>query len=852
MHIRDPGHLGSTLRIAAGWATSGQGPGAIPEAGVGTCYRRVPTEAAPSEIECISESNVYAAAHMPGTRLVVGSAIAALCVAACGGEDQSTTITCGTGTSGALAVGGTVAVESGGADLRGAAITAGAKTTAPAAEVSIECAADIVPEGFVALGPAVTFGAEGTWSDRPFELTLPYKAARLPKGAGRRHVRIVASRFGSAPFFPLLPNRKLDDADRFASRVSFRAGELTTYQVVAAADAGTPKTEQFGWNAIVGISMGGNAAMAMATKHPDRFDIVADLGGEPGPSMRYTLAMVKNFTFGGFCTAEDEAAGRGNVGQLCATRSNKPDQFEAESDFEHMLFQDGDGVGLTLQRSLYMKGVRDMARAMSNPALYNPENPYAPPGIPFSFMATDTATRCANPIVLADFHDREFNADGSKAVITFCDGGDTREGLGLGVFDPSKTHDDPAELLLAVDLNGNGKRDAGEPVVTNAYEPFGDFGSDGKADKDEPGYDPVTNPDPAHDNYHWQRNALGTEGNEDFDAGEPFEDVGLDGVASTCQVGQTPPTGVSGCYDFGEGDGTWTLSPNVARWYDYDVVDRVAALTQTERDHIRLWFDAGIRDFLNNSLSTNAGVGQVATRFALPFGMYDGFAPLVGEGTDNTYDFTTVPWGDLPRHGYVRYGDPDASASQIMNGDGRHVGTAVQIINRATTAFAWLDKQWPEGDREETLDGGTLIKDLTFVSPTTGRDSPFGLFLPPGYEKPENAGRHYPVVYFLHGYGQQPQDLVDLSAVFANYMIAEQPIEVRFQKFIIVYVDGRCRPQHDGVPVDPTGDLCERGTFYTDAPMGGTARMEQNLLDLMDHIDATYRTKTSSAAEVTP
>ena len=51
--------------------------------------------------------------------------------------------------------------------------------------------------------------------------------------------------------------------------------------------------------------------------------------------------------------------------------------------------------------------------------------------------------------------------------------------------------------------------------------------------------------------------------------------------------------------------------------------------------------------------------------------------------------------------------------------------------------------------------------------------------------------------------------------------------------------------------VNPTGDLCEGGTFYMDAPLGGTARMEMNLLDLMDHIDATYRTKRPSAATIT-
>src|SRR5690606_29893441 len=99
------------------------------------------------------------------------------------------------------------------------------------------------------------------------------------------------------------------DADAaFASRATFRAGELTTYQVVAAENAGEPETRQYAWRAIVGISMGGNAAMSIGLRHPDKFDIIADLGGEPGPSMVYSLGMVRDYLFGGFCTADDQAA----------------------------------------------------------------------------------------------------------------------------------------------------------------------------------------------------------------------------------------------------------------------------------------------------------------------------------------------------------------------------------------------------------------------------------------------------------------------------------------------------------------------------------------------------------------
>src|SRR5262245_56465849 len=156
------------------------------------------------------------------------------------GDDPTTTITCGEGTEGALTASEAIMVTAEtGKDLRGAAIATGPGTTLPSTAVSIQCAGDIAPAGYTPLGPAVTFGADGTWSERPFVLTLPYKAARLPKGAERRHVRIVAKRAGQAePFFPMVANRKLDEADLYASRATFKAGELTTYQVVVDDHAG--------------------------------------------------------------------------------------------------------------------------------------------------------------------------------------------------------------------------------------------------------------------------------------------------------------------------------------------------------------------------------------------------------------------------------------------------------------------------------------------------------------------------------------------------------------------------------------------------------------------------------------
>ncbi len=783
-------------------------------------------------------------AHMTWRRLLVLSSLIAGC-----GDSHSTAIGCTGTTSGTLSSGGAV-TYSGKDDLNGAAIAATGDTTVPTGAVSIACAPDIAPDGFITLGPAVSFGTEGAYSDRPFELTLPYKAARLPTGARPRNVRIVAQRPGMPAYFPELANRQLDATDPYASRATFEANELTTYQLVATTDAGQTQTEAFTYNAVIGISMGGFASVAVAMHHPDKFDAFADMGGDPGASMIYTLGMVRDDLFGGFCTAADEAAGNGMVGQLCPNPPKYPGQGEAASDYEHMLTQSGDGVGLTLSRSFYMKAARDMSRALGNPALYNPSNAYAPPGVDFSFFAEPDDTRCATPTVLNNFYDREFNPDGAKPVITFCDGGDGPN-LGLAVFDPSLPQTNPAEVLLAVDLNGNGVRDSGEPVITNAYEPFSDVGSDGLADKDEPGYDPVANPDPNHDDYDFIRNPLGTEGNGNYDQGEPFEDVGLDGVAGTCQAGDTPPEGIAGCYDYGEGNGKWDLSPNVARWYANDFNEGLKGLTPDQAHHMGMWFDAGIRDFFNNWIAVNRTTAVAMADGTLPFGVWDGFGSLVGSPNDFNYDFTTIDWDSIPKNNYLRYGDPDATADTIMMGDGRHVGTPAQAIYRIETAFSWIDHGWPGGDLTDSYDAGETMPDLTFTSPTTGRVSPFSLYLPPGYGDPENASATYPVVYVLHGYGQQPSDLVALSAVVANHMIASEPLETRIQKFIMVFVDGRCRPGSDGVPlpVDDT-DGCEEGTFYTDAPLGGTARMETNLLDLMTYIDATYRTKSAASVDV--
>lgn len=756
-------------------------------------------------------------------------------------------ITCGTGASGSLSAGSTVEVTGQAAkDLAGASVTAPKSSTLGTVipvTVNISCAADIAPAGYLTMGPAVSFTPDGNTQPVDLKFTLPYKPSRLPAKANLGSLVVVMKRKGKISLLPLL-NPQTDSAK---GRLSFNLDELATFQLAISDKAGTMVKRQYVYRAIVGFSMGGGASAAIGLRNPDKFDFIGPLGGEPAGHLDYFLNWLNEGFLTGFCTAADQKAGKGNIGQICPLRRQPmSDQHELLMSFEKMLYQPGQGVGLTLRRDLYMKGIRDILRAYGNAIYYNPDSPYLPPGVPDSYLASGSSV-CGNPIKMKKFYDREYNPDGSKTVITFCDSNDS-SALGLGVFDPSLAQTKPVQILVAVDLNDNGKRDSGEPVVVHVREPFVDVGVDGKADSAETGYDAQKNPDPAGDNYHYLKNPSGTENNWRWDKGEPYEDVGIDGVKGTCQA----KSGTAECYDYGEGNSKYDLSPMGGRWREHDPFTMYSQLTEAQRARLDIWADAGIRDFLNAHIATNGLMGQVAN-VGEPIRIYEAFTNLLKDPTEIFFNFGKVNWSTVGKNVYVRYGDPSMSQAQVeKTGDGRHVGTALQIVNRTLSFFAYVQNRWPDGDRvtkDIDISASNFLKGQTFKSPSTGQDRPYALFVPPGYFQKQNQSRTYPVVYFFHGYGQKPDELMDLSGLFANYMVSPTIADdVRFQKFIIVYVDGRCRPGGT-IPVPQIGDQCEQGNFYLDSPIkSSTAKMETLLMELMAHIDKNYRTK--KAAEV--
>ncbi len=211
----------------------------------------------------------------------------------------------------------------------------------------------------------------------------------------------------------------------------------------------------------------------------------------------------------------------------------------------------------------------------------------------------------------------------------------------------------------------------------------------------------------------------------------------------------------------------------------------------------------------------------------------------------------------------VRYGAMDATQQQILLGDGQHVGTAAQLLNRLLFGFYFVAQRWPDADRtrsEVSIDkpiaeaAGPFSADCLvqgrcehfFTGPKTKRTGPIAVTLPPGYAHADNKARdvRYPVVYVLHGYGQDPRDLEAVALVTNNFMNDGTRASVnRLPKFIVVYVDGRCRTQ-DGRPE------CIQGSFYVDSSRPGGPQFDAWFDEVIDFVDTTFRTMKPSEVDV--
>lgn len=785
----------------------------------------------------------------------------------------------------------------------------------PSFEASIACDADETAEagGVVPLGPAVKFSPNAPLDGnaglrREIDFAIPINPAAIPPAGRMRHMVVLfRSPLAKKARAVTIANPRIEPTADGNYVFRFQSPWFGSYQAAMAPDAGTRKhMRHLAHRAVIGFSMGGGGSATFGVRHHDQFDAIAPMGG---PSdWTWLLSFVEDYALGGFCP----------VGKTCPTFA--PDKYPMKGetyahteDFEHWWYEKGNGNGGTFGRDEYVQIFEDLALMRGNPNGQNADLPWfasgpkpTDPWVTGDTTGLPAGTNCSltvDPIkgdpnqteqgaiqaqcnmtrcdpsrvykVPSGYYDGDYNPDGSQQVISICDG--ARVGESASPYEdtwvaPAAGAGFPMSLSLAVDLNKNGVRDQGEPVLRHGHEPWDDTGVDGLFDKDEPGYDPVTNPDPNQDDYNFQINPTGTEGDHHYDMGEPYKDVGLDGVANT----------KSSPYDYGEGDGQYTMSDGLKGFLQVDPhaflrgwsTDTPGGpLDDAALSRLDAWSDGGVRDLFNFAAVANHFTGAIASRKTPdgrpihPTAFYNGFEWLPGADPTAPSDYvpSKIRWADLVDAPSMRYGNVDASANDINAGDGQHVGTAGQLLYRLESSFYFVAHRWPDADRllsedtklnPETTTQNELGLDCElagrcekiFTGPKTGRTGPIAITLPPGYANADNQARNvrYPVVYVLHGYGQDPRDLEAVALISNNFMNdGARSYPNRLPKFIVVYVDGRCRIGQDGQPE------CIRGTFYLNSTRKNGPQLDDWFDEVLDYVDKNYRTMPPSDVEVT-
>lgn len=761
-------------------------------------------------------------------------------------------------------------------------------------DASIACANDMMQEGYTALGPAVSFTPTDAkdWSfPREIPITIPVNPARMPEAARFRHVEVwfESPKFPTPRMIPVANPRFTESGG--AWRLSFMAASLGTFQAVVKSDAGTHKrTRHLTHRAVIGVSMGGGGSAMFGARHHDLFDVMAPLGGPV--DWTWLLHYIENNHLGGFLPNDGDNAPATTIDVSQLAPPDLP--YEHRQTFNQWWYEyPKSGNGGTFARSDYIQIFRDLALQFGNPNSQNdaPGAENLPAGVPpddksvvgdhpgrecaVTIDPIDTdpnvakekelaqqcpTERCSHTLVLQNYYDDEYNPKGTWPVITVCDGAPQDQSKSPWANTWSANGNDyPLELALAVDYNGNGVRDENEPIIRSGHENWQDVGTDGKASKDEPGYQPGVNEDPSGDDYHPQLNPNGTEGNGRYDDGEPFADDGLDGVPNTPAAGKA--------YDHGEGDGKFTASKGLEEFWKRDtrsilhqwVVPPGGPMDDAALSRTDWWTDGGTRDLFNFAVDAQHLVGSLVGR-GRNAAYYTSTQYLPGQdpSTEKTFVPGAIPWEDVPGVVLYRYGHVDPSSVDIADGSGQHVGTADEIARRLESALYFIGSRWPDAPHQQfevskldpapdaekcTVFPGNCTFDFTS---SNGRTGPVGITLPPGYANAKLQDVRYPVIYLLHGYGQGPEDLEAAIVFLSNWMNGvSDSMASRLSKAILVYVDGRCRTNTDG------SSECLRGTFFTDSVRASGAQDESWWLELMKYVDDHYRTMGPSDVEVT-
>jgi hypothetical protein len=351
-----------------------------------------------------------------------------------------------------------------------------------------------------------------------------------------------------------------------------------------------------------------------------------------------------------------------------------------------------------------LRAYRDRLAAWGNSFYLNDDSHFYPPGVS-AFDFTHGQPKTLPPLYSPD------NPNGTYPTVT--------------IYDASG---EPVDFWVAHDLNGNGVRDAGEPIVIQMHEPFDDLN-----------------------------------GNGVWDPGEPFDDVGVDGVAGTD--------------DYGENNGQFDWNPRVARWLEIDP----ATLAGTAD----LDLTPGYQNSVYLELLNDDPWGYNAQMEALAITLDQRLAAAT-EGEDefciaNRMEQYYEPACDVPAltkpfwlaEKYALFRLPGRSLDMWSDGQ-----TALRT-GRFSQALRFISLRMPNGLDDSPKEDQARWQVREFYSEALQEYVRFGVGFPAGYFDRVSDWKSFPVVYIFHGRDSDLNDWGDILARqgdLARRLLAKQAL----------------------------------------------------------------------------
>lgn len=479
-----------------------------------------------------------------------------------------------------------------------------------------------------------------------------------------------------------------------------------------------PPASNPGFRAIAGISMGGYGALNVGTKHPAIFGTIAALGGPV--HLRQLLVDLQRDAL------EVKA------------QTVIPRQVGDDFTFDHLPPYPGRDTQISL--------IRDLMIAFGNPFLH-----HLPGANPFLASAAEPAA------IRMDDRYGEFVVPGDPRG--FLGGGDGNEN---GLREVSEAPAIPTDVLLVAngtlaqiaeteptaivggralaDLDGDGVFDVGDGIVVNASEPLR-----------ESNQNLVFEPD----------------------LGEEFDDFGLDGVAGTG--------------DFGEGNGMFDYDPDRDYWLAEDPTSRLAGRSASEIARQRIYMDVGTQDEFGFGVHY-ANLVEILRSKGLPVEVQDGYRGDCTDIPEPSAQFFLLRYPG----GHVGIPEADSVLDDLINGD---VCGAAQIWDRLLSVIGYLEESFPDGNYgvgEIDIDidfddfdfdfgdldvrGEMVERDIPAPTLQLSPDQPVPtqhvlVYLPPEFSRSDGD---FPIVYFLGGYGQMPDDFARARDLFDALIVSRQ------------------------------------------------------------------------------